>query len=54
MSTLFASSEQPEVPTVINTIAFDESPSEKLLRQIAGDSGGTYRLVSSSTKNERK
>jgi hypothetical protein len=38
--------------TVIHTIAVDESPSEELLKAIAADSGGEYRLVSSSAKKE--
>jgi len=53
MGSLF-SDQSSTIATVIHTIAVDESPSEKLLKQLAADSGGEYRLVSSSKEEEQK
>jgi hypothetical protein len=41
------SDESPQSFTMIHTIALDVPASEKLLKQIASDSGGEYRMISS-------
>jgi len=41
------SDESPQSLTMIHTIALDVPASEKLLKQIASDSGGEYRMIAS-------